>query len=202
MKGIFMITLTEAAKNKILELIQAENQPGLALRVSIAGRGPGGFEYGLAFAKEEDTNVEDAVIDAGGFKVLVDAKSAAHLKGATVDYVTGLYGSGFKIENPNSIWSDPLAAAVQRVIDAQINPGIASHGGLVTLLDVKDNVAYIAFGGGCQGCGMVDVTLRQGVVVMIKEAVPAIREVVDTTDHASGRNPYYQQSNSGQSPLV
>ncbi len=197
-----MITLTEAAKNKIFELIQAENQSGLALRVSIAGRGPGGFEYGIEFAKEEDKSADDTVVDAGGFKVLIDANSAANLKGATVDYATGLYGSGFKIENPNSVWSDPVAAAVQRVIDAQINPGIASHGGFVTLLDVKDDTAYIALGGGCQGCGMADVTLRQGIEVMIKEAVPQIHEIVDTTDHAGGKNPYYQQSKGGQSPLA
>lgn len=197
-----MIAITEAAKNKILALIQAENQPGLALRVSIAGRGPGGFEYGLEFAKEENKSADDTVVDAGSFKVLIDPQSAKSMKGAAVDYATGLYGSGFKIENPNSVWSDPLAAAVQRVIEAQINPGIASHGGFVTLLDVKGDVAYIALGGGCQGCGMADVTLRQGIEVMIKEAVPQIHEIVDTTDHAEGRNPYYQQSKGGQSPLA
>jgi Fe/S biogenesis protein NfuA len=197
-----MITLTNAAKNKILALMQAENQPGLALRVSITGRGPGGFEYGLEFAKENEKSDEDTVVDIGGLKVLIDAQSAANLEGATVDYVTGLYGAGFKIDNPNSIWSDPVAAAVQRVIDDQINPGVASHGGHVTLLDVRDNVAYIALGGGCQGCGMADVTLRQGIEVMIKQAVPEIEQIIDTTEHAEGKNPYYRQAMGGHSPLA
>jgi Fe/S biogenesis protein NfuA len=197
-----MITLTNAAKNKILALMQVENQPGLALRVSITGRGPGGFEYGLEFAKENEKSDEDTVVDIGGLKVLIDAQSAANLEGATVDYVTGLYGAGFKIDNPNSIWSDPVAAAVQRVIDDQINPGVASHGGHVTLLDVRDNVAYIALGGGCQGCGMADVTLRQGIEVMIKQAVPEIEQIIDTTEHAEGKNPYYRQAMGGHSPLA
>ena len=95
----------------------------------------------------------------------------------------------------------PTAAAVQEVIDSKINPGVASHGGNVTLLDVKDNTAYIALGGGCQGCGMVDVTLKQGIEVMIKEAVPQIAHIVDTTDHANGSNPFYQESKGGDSAL-
>jgi Fe/S biogenesis protein NfuA len=142
------------------------------------------------------------VVDAGGFKVFIDPQSAPNLKSATMDYVTGFFESGFKIENPNSIWSDPKAAAVQRVIDTQINPGVAAHGGHVTLLDVKDDIAYIALGGGCQGCGMADVTLKQGIEVMIRKAVPEIRQIIDTTDHAGGTNPYYQSSKGGQSPLV
>jgi len=81
---------------------------------------------------------------------------------------------------------------VQQVFDTQINPAIAAHGGFVQLLDVKDGVAYVQLGGGCQGCGMADVTLKQGIVVAVKEAVPEIREVVDSTDHASGANPYFK----------
>ncbi|MDZ7344685.1 MAG: iron-sulfur cluster assembly accessory protein [candidate division KSB1 bacterium] len=197
-----MITITDTAKTKILSLLAAESQPGLALRIAIRGRGPGGFEYDLGFVKAEERLSEDTVVDAGGFQVFIDPNSAPHLKGATLDYVTGLWESGFKIENPNSIWSDPVAAAVQKVIDTQINPGIAGHGGYVTLLDVKDRTVYLAFGGGCQGCGMVDVTLRQGIEAMIKQAVPEVEQIIDTTDHAGGVNPYYQSAKEGHSPLV
>lgn len=196
-----MITLTDAATNKIISLMQSENETGLALRVAITGRGPGGFEYGLEFVTEADEGDGDTVIDTGAFKILIDEKSAGKLDGATLDYVTGLYGTGFKVDNPNSIWEDPVAAAVQRVIDSDINPAIGSHGGFVTLLEVNDGIAHIAFGGGCQGCGMVDVTLKQGIVGMIKKAVPEIREVIDTTDHARGSNPYYKQTHDGHSPL-
>ena len=102
----------------------------------------------------------------------------------------------FHIDNPNPawVWDDPLAQSVQDVLTDQINPAIAAHGGWVQLLDVKEDVAYIELGGGCVGCGLVDVTLQQGIEVAIKEAVPAIQAVVDRTDHASGTNPYYQAS--------
>ena len=200
-----MITITETARKKILALIEAEDEEGLALRVAIRGREHGGFQYGLQYVKEQTKEVDDTVIDAGGFQVFVDRESMPNLKGATLDYFDGIGGmveSGFKFDNPNPLWSDPMAKTVQEVIDTRINPGVAGHGGHVTLLDVKDNIAYIALGGGCQGCGMVDVTLKQGIEVMIKEAAPGIRQVIDTTDHAAGGNPYYQPSKGGQSPLA
>ncbi|MBI2115943.1 MAG: NifU family protein, partial [candidate division NC10 bacterium] len=140
--------------------------------------------------------------DAGGFQVFIDSQSAPNLEGSTIDFVGGISQSGLRIDNPSSIWTDPKAKAVQQVIDTRINPGVASHGGYVTLLDVKGDVAYIALGGGCQGCGMADVTLKQGIEVMIREAVPEIRQIVDTTDHAGGTNPFYQPSKGGQSPLA
>ena len=197
-----MLTITESAKKKILELMEAEEQPGVGLRVAVTGGGPAPPRYELAFATEEDKGAGDTVIDADGFKVYVDAESASKLQGATVDFIEGIYEGGFKIDNPNVGWEDPVVAAVQRVIDTRINPGVASHGGHVTLLDVKDGIAYITFGGGCHGCGMADVTLKQGIAVTIQEAVPEIRQVLDTTDHAGGANPYYQPSNGGASPLV
>ena len=197
-----MLTITDSAKQKILELMKAETQPGVGVRVAVTGGGPGSFRYGLGFMDEQDKGADDTVIDAGSFKVYVDAESAPKLQGATVDFIQGVNESGFKIDNPNSGWKDPVAAAVQRVIDTRINPGVASHGGYVTLLDVKDGIAYITFGGGCHGCGMADVTLKQGIAVTIQETVPEIRQVLDTTDHAGGTNPYYQPSNGGASPLI
>ena len=198
-----MLTLTEAASKKVLAIMEAEEQKDLALRVAIRGRGPGGFQYEIQFVGESERGADDSVIDAGGVRVVVDPESAPNLKGVTIDYVDGVYESGFKIDNPNSLWTDPKAQAVQDVIDTQINPGVASHGGHVSLLDVKDDIAYIALGGGCQGCGMADVTLKQGIEVMIKEAIPEIRQIIDTTDHASGNNPYFQpaKGGGGQSPF-
>jgi len=197
-----MITITELAKSKVLEMMEGEEQDGLALRISISGRGPGGFNTELHFVGSDEKADDDTVIDGGGFSVYIDAATAENLKGATVDYVEGLSQSGFKVENPNPLWSDPTARAVQEVIETKINPGVASHGGYVSLLDVKGDTAYIALGGGCQGCGMADVTLKQGIEVMIKESVPQIQHIRDTTDHAGGSNPYYQPSKGGgHSPL-
>ena len=90
---------------------------------------------------------------------------------------------------------------MQRVLDQDINPAVASHGGFVVLHEVKDGTAYIELQGGCQGCGMAAVTLRQGIELRIKEMVPDIREVTDVTDHAVGANPYYAPSEDGHSPL-
>ena len=196
-----MITLTDVARVKIRQLLEAEKRPDLLLRFAIDGRGPGGYRYRLGFIPAADRRPEDAVVDGGGFEIVVDPASAPHLQGVTIDYVETLHESGFKIDNPNSPWTDPKARAVQAIIDQEINPAVGSHGGYVVLTDVKDDVAYIEMHGGCQGCGMADVTLRQGIEQRIREAVPGIREVVDATDHASGANPYYRSS-GGESPLA
>ncbi len=90
--------------------------------------------------------------------------------------------------------STELGMAVQRIVDEQINPAVASHGGFITLIDVKDNQVYVQLGGGCQGCGMANVTLKQGIETSIKQQLPEISAVLDVTDHESGDNPYYQPS--------
>ena len=89
---------------------------------------------------------------------------------------------------------DEIKKKVQAVLDTEINPAVASHGGWVELIDVRKNELFIKMGGGCQGCGMADVTLKQGVEKSIREAIPSIGAIMDTTDHASGRNPYYAAS--------
>ena len=197
------ITITPAAKEQILGSISEEERSDLGLRVAIVGRGAGGFQYSLDLVGPDERVEDDVVLDLEDLKIYVDKRSAPKLEGSTIDFVSRLQESGFKFDNPNSVWGDEKAQAVQQVIDAQINPSIASHGGFVTLLDVKENVAYISFGGGCQGCGMVDVTLKQGVSVMIKEAVPDLADVLDTTDHAAGTNPYYDgPPPDGSSPVA
>jgi Fe/S biogenesis protein NfuA len=196
-----LIAISETAAKKIRELMQAEGREGLALKMAVTGRGPGGFQYRLAFVPGAERGAQDVGFEAGGVAVIVDGASAEQLRGASIDYIESTYGSGFKIDNPNPLWTEAKALAVQKVLDEEINPAVASHGGHVTLLDVKDDVAYIQLGGGCQGCGMADVTLKQGIEVRIREAVPQIREVVDSTDHAGGKNPYYQPAKGGRSPL-
>ena len=89
---------------------------------------------------------------------------------------------------------EELRNRVQQVLDEMINPGVASHGGFVELLDVQDDSVFIRMGGGCQGCGAADMTLKMGIERLIRENVPQVREILDATDHASGRNPYYAQS--------
>jgi Fe/S biogenesis protein NfuA len=88
--------------------------------------------------------------------------------------------------------TDEIKAKVQKILDEMINPAVSSHGGWVDLLDIKDNLVYLRLGGGCQGCGMVNVTLKQGIEATIREEIPQIAGVVDQTDHQGGNNPYYQ----------
>jgi Fe/S biogenesis protein NfuA len=199
-----MINITEAAQQYISNLLADEERRGLALRLEIGGRQPGGFQYKLGFVRGDEQAADDVVIDTGSFQVFIDAESAPKLQGATLDFVETPQGSGFKIHNPNAEWTDPKAMAIQKLLDEHINPAVADHGGYVVLLDVKDDIAYVALGGGCQGCGMADVTLKQGIEALITEEVPGIRQVIDSTDHASGTNPYYQPAKGGrgQSPFA
>ena len=129
----------------------------------------------------------------GDVRVWVDPESAKLLEGAKVDYVTGLSGNGFKFENPNEPegWTDPVAAKLQELLDNEINPGLAAHGGYVSLLDYKDGKAYVSMGGGCQGCGMASATMSQGIEARVMEVLPEVKEIIDVTDHGGGSNPYY-----------
>ena len=195
------LNLTPLARQHVLEALEEEEKDGLSLRVAIAGRGPTGFRYSLDLVAPGEHKDDDIRVDDDGFEIWIDRESSEKLDGTTIDFVQRLQESGFKFDNPNSMWSDSKAQKVQEVIEAKINPGIASHGGFVQLIDVKDDIAYIKFGGGCQGCGMVDVTLKEGVQVMIKEAVPELADVLDTTDHAAGTNPYYETESEGTSPV-
>jgi len=197
-----MITFTEVARRKVLELLAAEGRQGSALRFAVSGRMGGVFQYRLAFMKPEEREPGDVVFDAGGFEVAVDARSAPHVAGTSVDYVETPSQSGFKIDNPNPLWTDALASAVQRLMDEEINPALASHGGFAHLLDLRDGVAYVELGGGCQGCGMAHVTLKRGIEARIREAVPEVTGVVDVTDHAGGANPYFRASESRESPYA
>ena len=199
-----IVVVTDAAREKISEIMEMQNIVGRgAIRVGIAGRGPAGFNYSMSLEEDAEPAEGEVVQDEGTFKILIEGGSVEKLRGASVDFVGQLVGGGFKIDNPNSVWDDPLAAEIQSLLDAQINPGVASHGGFVELLDVKDSRVYVRMGGGCQGCGMASVTLKQGVEVMIKQQFPQIESVVDTTDHAGGENPYYQPAKGagGQSPF-
>lgn len=195
-----MITITEAAQEKIQEILAKEEETDLALRMQIMGRGPGGFRYSLRFVPESEEASTDERIEFDTFAVLIDAESAENMQGSSVDFKQDTFRSGFMIDNPNPVWKDPTAQSIQDLLDSKINPSVGAHGGFVSLLNYEDGTAFIAFGGGCQGCGMVDVTLKQGVEVMIKEEIPAVTTVVDTTDHTSGESPFYA-SKQGESAL-
>ncbi len=199
-----MVNFTQEAKNQILAALDEQKDQKLLLRLEARNTGMTDFAYSMRLVGEEDKQVEDVAFDAGGFDVLVDPESAQNLNGASVDFENGALQSGFRFDNPNKPelpgfgegerkdLDGPVVEKVRRLLDTEINPAVASHGGMIRLIDVRDNKVFVAFGGGCHGCGMVDVTLKHGVEARIREAIPEIQEVVDVTDHGSGENPYYR----------
>ena len=186
-----LLTVTPAAREKIDGVRTFNDFPEAVLRIRIVARQGPRFQYEIALEDPRDRTEDDLVLEMDGLTVAVDPLTAADLAGATVDLDPAITGGGLMIDNPNEGWKDPVAKAVQEVLDRQINPGVGSHGGMVTLVDVRDGAAYLRFGGGCQGCAAVDVTLKHGVETAIRAAVPQVTAIVDATDHAAGTNPYY-----------
>ena len=195
-----MVRFTEVARGKIVELLTSGGREGSALRLAIAGRLGGEFQYRMAFMKPEERAAGDVLDESQGFGLVVDERSAAYLDGTVVDYVEVDGQRGFKIDNPNPLWRDELASAVQGLLDAEINPALAAHGGFVHLLELREGIAYVELGGGCQGCGMAKVTVQRGVEARIRQALPQVRGVVDATDHSGGRHPYFGSGDPGESP--
>jgi Fe/S biogenesis protein NfuA len=191
-----MLAFTDSARAMVRSF--GEFVDNAALRVAIAGGSPFAPRYELTIIEESEREADDIAFDGGGFLVVVDATSAPRLEGSTIDYIEAAGGGGFEVRNPNVATPEkttptgPLAERVQQVIDERVNPGVAAHGGEINLVAVEDNVAYITMNGGCQGCAMSKITLRQGIERMIREAVPEITEIQDVTDHVAGANPYYQ----------
>jgi len=189
------VTFTDKAKQKVMAYMEVDpNAEPQVLRITIAGKERGDYRYQFGLDLEKNQKPDDVELDSGGFKTVLDAESAKNMDGVEVDWVENVTGSGFQVMNankPTQNLDSPEAEKIQQLLDTEINPGVASHGGFVELIDVDGARVYLKLGGGCQGCGMVDVTLRQGIEVRIKEMLPHITEVVDTTDHAGGTNPYY-----------
>ncbi len=187
-----LLTIAPDARTKI-EGVRAFNDfPEAVLRVRVLAREGRRFRYEIALEDPRERAEGDLSVEADGLTVVLDPTSATDLAGASIELDPTVTGGGLRIENPNEGWQDPVARAVQDVIDQQINPGVGSHGGQVTLVDVKDGTAFMKFGGGCQGCAAVSVTLKQGVETAVRAAVPSVTAIVDVTDHDAGENPYYQ----------
>ncbi len=168
-----MIEMTEAALEQIAQMLEKEEKQDLALRISVKGIGAMGKpQVQMQFVSSQSEEEDDTVIEMGKFIVLVNTMSAPQLEGASVDFVDESFRKGFKIDFPSPTWDDPIASAVQKLFDEQINPGLASHGGWVELMDVKDGTAYISLGGGCVGCGMANETLKQGIEVLVLQEIP------------------------------
>ena len=193
--GDLGITFSDVARSKLLEVLTGYPEEVAGLRLKITGRTSQGFEHVLTIVEKGIEPADDATIQYPDFLLYVEGEHIEDLRGTNVHYeFKGPNVSGLEFQNPNPVWRDPLAQEIQRIFDEQVNPQIAAHGGFVQLLELRGKRAYIEMGGGCQGCGMANVTLKQGIEVAVKEALPEIEELVDITDHQSGDNPYYKPS--------
>ena len=193
-----MIEITDTAKEKIFELMQMANPPVKGIQLQADNRSPLHTNYNLMFVRRHQDVSHMASADFGDFRIYYDPDKEEVVDGATIDFKEDMNGSAFQVRGPQTELPEEidgtLVEKLKDVFDEMINPALSRHGGTATLLDVRENAVYLELGGGCKGCGMVDVTLKQGIEEMIREYVPEIQKVYDVTDHASGDNPYYQPS--------
>jgi Fe/S biogenesis protein NfuA len=187
-----IVNVTEAARSQVLSMRATEpDGDELALRIDVTGIGAGGREYAyeLMFEPIAAASPGDELGFAADLPVLIPADSIDKLRGSTLDHVEP---TGLVIRNPNR--PSPTIAHAVDVLDGEINPSLASHGGFARLERIEGDVAYITMGGGCQGCGLAKLTLTEGIKATIEDRIPEIREVVDVTDHAAGENPFFEPS--------
>ncbi len=207
--GVPVLRLTAPALTEILQLRQSEAAPDtLGLCVEISGSHDDAYTYDMYFQVISDSAPGDWVerLDEG-LTLIVPAQSLDRLRGAVLDLSQDEDGAGMVIRNPNRPPPSPRSPAMTgpppdlsgdvaqrliQVLEEQINPAIAAHGGRADLVAVEEDTAYLRLSGGCAGCGLAAVTLSQGIEVAIRDSVPEIVNVVDVTDHASGSNPYYE----------
>jgi Fe/S biogenesis protein NfuA len=191
-----MLTVTPDARDYFGKLL-AEQPDGTQLRLSVANPGTPAAEVALNFCPPGDEKPSDEPVDCGNFTLFVSESGRESLDGAMIDFESNETGGELSIRAPGLRGQKPdddapLSERVRWVLESRINPMVASHGGMVSLVDITDdNDVVLQFGGGCHGCGMVDVTLKQGIETQLRELVPEIRNVTDATDHATGENPYY-----------
>ncbi len=192
-----MVSITETAQEYLTELLKKQDCEGIAVRVFILDAGTPRAETCISFCRPGEEKDEDEVQEYATLKAYIDRPSIPFLEDAVVDYAKDAMGGQLTIKAPNSrlpkISDDsPLADKVNYVLYNEINPGLAAHGGNVTLEEIfEENIAVLRFGGGCQGCGMVDVTLKDGVEKTLLEQVPQLKAVRDVTDHTVTENAYY-----------
>ncbi|MBG01051.1 MAG: Fe/S biogenesis protein NfuA [Acidimicrobiaceae bacterium] len=195
------LLVTDAAVEKVLEVRSEEENPdALGLRVQIIGVNGPEFSYDLSFENIEEFEEGDHVSTIGDLTVLVPQESYENLNGATLDLPSNPMQGGLVIRNPNRPnmldgedlqLTGTIGEQLQQLLDQHINPSLAAHGGYAELVKMEGTAAHILMGGGCQGCAMSAATLRQGIEVMIAEAIPEITEIVDLTDHEAGENPFF-----------
>jgi len=201
-----VITVTDEALERVVEIRDQESaDEEFGLLIEITGLEGAQFGYSLSFVPLSEKRGSDLSELHGDLTVMIPEKDVDNMRGASLAISSDPATPGLAIDNPNGPsptmsappagdLTGPIAERITQVLEKQINPSIASHGGNVTLVAEEDGVVYLQLGGGCQGCGMASVTLKQGIETALRESIPEITEVVDVTDHQGGENPYYAPS--------
>ena len=191
-----MIQLSDSAQAHFRKLIEREAIPGMGVRLSAVDAGTTRADARLEFCEPRDLVGDEWAVDCDGFTLYVDANSVAWLDGAEIDYITQGAGSQLNIKAPKIKGEAPAESAslverVRWVVEREINPQLAQHRGHVAVEEVRaDGTVLLRFGGGCNGCGMADVTLKQGIEKTLMARVPGVTAVRDVTDHDTGDAPY------------
>jgi Fe/S biogenesis protein NfuA len=191
-----MIQISESAQSHFRRLIEREALPGLGVRLSALHPGTPRADVRLEFAEPGDLQGDEWAVDCEGFTLWLDADSVQFLDGAEIDYTHQATGGQLQIRAPRikGVAPEDDASLVERVrwvVEHEVNPQLAQHKGHVSVREVTaDGVVVLSFGGGCHGCGMADVTLKQGIEKTLLEKVPGVTAVRDATDHATGSAPY------------
>lgn len=193
-----MIEITESGQTYLKELLDKQDCEGIAIRVFVLDGGTPKAETCIAFCRPGEEQADDEVFEYNGFRAFIEKKSKQYLEEAIVDFSKDSMGGQLTIRAPNSrmprITDDsPLEDRINYILYNEINPGLAAHGGFISLVEVtEDGIVVLQFGGGCQGCGMVDVTLKDGVERTLMSQLPQIKEIRDVTDHSMQENAYYK----------
>ncbi|MCL4124039.1 UNVERIFIED_CONTAM: hypothetical protein GTU68_066251 [Idotea baltica] len=190
------ITITEAAREYLADLLRKQEKDNVSIRIFVSQAGTPHAETCVAYCQLEENEPADIRIDLPQFVLWIDSLSQPFLEDAIVDYAIDRMGGQLTIKAPNAKLpqiseNSSLAEQVVYFLQTEVNPGLASHGGMVSLIDMDDNVAVLQFGGGCQGCGQVGSTLQDGVERILLERIPALKGVRDVTDHTDRENAYY-----------
>ena len=193
-----IINITKSAEEYLSNLLKDKNEKNLSVRIFISDPGTPKAETCLAYCKPDEAEPDDVIIELDLMNVNVEKRSIPFLVDAEVNYDVDNFGGQLTIKAPNArlpnISPDsPLEDRVNYVIYNEINPMLESHGGVVSLLEITDDMyAILQFGGGCQGCGMVDVTLKDGIEKTLLETLPELAGVKDMTDHSLDENAFYK----------
>jgi Fe/S biogenesis protein NfuA len=189
------VNITESAQDYLAGLLEKQNCDGIGIRMFISDPGTPKAETCIAYSRPGEHNEEDVIVEYDKFNAYFEQRSIPFLDDAKVDFAEDKFGGQLTIRAPNSrvpnVTDDsPIEDRINYLLHSEINPGLASHGGNVALATIDDGFAVLEFGGGCQGCSSVSLTLKEGVEKTLMEKIPELKGVKDSTDHSDTSNAY------------